>query len=160
MPRPRIYVETTIPSAYYTDRADPAMTARRDWTRRWWERAIVECELVSSDAVIYELERGKSEHVVSRVALLDRFELLQATSDVLRTAEMYITRKLMSLAPSEDALHLALASHYSCDVLATWNYRHLANANKFDQLRRINVLRGVPMPLITTPADLLGGNDG
>ncbi len=38
--KPRVYVETTVPSFYYEVRAEPEMVARRDWTRQWWSRAI------------------------------------------------------------------------------------------------------------------------
>lgn len=157
MPKPRVYVETTIPSAYYTDRKDPEMTKRGELTRRWWATAMDSCELVTSFAVMKELMRGRSRHVPARLLLLEGLPLLEITPGVSETMEAYIARKVMPANPSEDALHLALASHYSCDVLVTWNYRHLANATKFDHIRRINVQRGLSGPLITTPAVLLGG---
>jgi len=34
MAKPRIYVETTIPSFYFEERPAPDIVARRDWTRR------------------------------------------------------------------------------------------------------------------------------
>jgi hypothetical protein len=32
--KPRIYIETTIPSFYHEVRTAPDIVARRDWTRR------------------------------------------------------------------------------------------------------------------------------
>ena len=61
--------------------------------------------------------------------------------------------------PVGDALHLALASYYKCDFLLTWNCRHLANANKFDHIRRINTLLGLFVPALVTPLELLGEHD-
>jgi hypothetical protein len=61
-----------------------------------------------------------------------------------------------------DALHLthlALASYHKCDFLLTWNCRHLANANKFGYIRRVNTLLGLYVPLLVTPLELLGGID-
>lgn len=155
MPRQRIYVETTIPSAYFTSRSSPDMIARGEWTRRWWREAAASCELVSSAVVLRELRSGTSEHVSARLALIARLPLLDATPEVERASAIYIQRKLMPGGPSADALHLALASHYHCDVLATWNYRHLANANKIQHIRKVNAQLGLPVPLITTPRDLL-----
>lgn len=63
----------------------------------------------------------------------------------------------MPADPHEDALHLALASHHIFDVLVTWNFRHLANRNKFDRIRRINAELGLFVPAILTPDQLLGG---
>jgi predicted nucleic acid-binding protein len=159
MPKPRVYIETTIPSAYYTDRSDPVMVARRDWTRRWWEKAVMDCELVTSAVVQRELLDGRSGHVPARLALLRGVELVEVTSPVRVTARTYVLQKLMPANPPTDALHLALASHYKCDVLATWNYRHLANAHKFDRIRRLNVQLGLWVPVLTTPIHLLGEYD-
>jgi predicted nucleic acid-binding protein len=157
MTTPRIYVETTIPSAYYTSRPGAEMSEKRLCTRKWWSEAAQTCELVSSPVVFRELARGKSAHVPSRLALIMDLTLLPITAEAMATAEVYVRRKIMPADPYEDALHLALASHHNCGVLVTWNYRHLANGNKFNQIRRINAELGLPFPLITTPEQLSGG---
>ncbi len=41
-PKPRVYIETTIPSFYFEIRKEPEMVARRLWTRRWWDEEPVE----------------------------------------------------------------------------------------------------------------------
>lgn len=55
-----------------------------------------------------------------------------------------------------DALHLAVASFYQCHFLLTWNCKHLANANKFGHIQRINSMLGLYNPLLITPLELLG----
>lgn len=65
----------------------------------------------------------------------------------------------MPADPAGDALHLALASYHRCDFLVTWNCKHLANANKFGHIRRVNGLLGLFSPSLVTPLELLGGND-
>ena len=54
----RVYVETSIPSFYFEARSEPSMAARREWTRRWWNKSHEKCEMVTSEAVIEELSRG------------------------------------------------------------------------------------------------------
>ncbi len=63
----------------------------------------------------------------------------------------------MPADPSGDALHLALASYHECDFLLTWNCQHLANANKFQHIRIINVMLGLHVPSLVTPLELLAG---
>jgi predicted nucleic acid-binding protein len=157
MPTPRIYVETTIPSAYYTSRPGREMIEKRVSTRKWWSEAARTCELFSSPVVFRELARGSSKHVADRLALIMELRMLEVTAGAIETAEVYVSRRIMPADPFEDALHLALASHHECDLLVTWNYRHLANGNKFNQLRRINAELGLPFPLITSPEQLSGG---
>ncbi|MHB8767292.1 MAG: PIN domain-containing protein [Deferrisomatales bacterium] len=75
---------------------------------------------------------------------------------VAEIAEAYIAHRVMPRDPAGDALHLALASYHKCDFLLTWNCRHLANANKFAHVRRINVLLGLHVPMLVTPLELMG----
>ena len=82
------------------------------------------------------------------------------TEPVAEIVEAYITRKLMPNDPTGDALHLALASFHRGDVLATWNCRHLANASKFDHIRRVNGILGLMVPSLVTPLELLAENPG
>lgn len=44
--KPRVYVETTIPSYYYEVRKDPEAVAKRQWTREWWDSHRASYELV------------------------------------------------------------------------------------------------------------------
>jgi hypothetical protein len=49
--KPKVYIETSIPSFYYEARTEPDMVARRDWTREWWSYASDNYVLVTSLAV-------------------------------------------------------------------------------------------------------------
>ncbi len=148
MTRPRVYVETTIPSFYHEARTSPDVVARRDWTRQWWDGATDRYELVTSPAVLDEL------------ALVRDLPLLPVEPAILEIVQSYIQYKLMPADPGGDAMHLALASYHKCDFLVTWNCQHLANANKFGHIRRVNAMLGLFVPALVTPLELLGGEDG
>ena len=80
--------------------------------------------------------------------------------DVRSAAEMVArrnwTRRWFDAArQSGDALHLAAASYHRCDFLVTWNCEHLANANKFGHIRRINTMLVIGCPMLITPLELL-----
>jgi predicted nucleic acid-binding protein len=158
MPKPRIYLDTTVPSAYHTARTDPDSLDRRDVTREWWSLARYSCELLISGAVLKELSGGRPERAALRLALVRDLEELPSESEIEQTARLYIREKLMPADINGDAMHLALASHHQCQVLATWNYRHLANRNKLDRIRRLNEELGISVPRILTPQALKEGN--
>lgn len=155
----RVYIETTIPSFYYTLRADVESVARMHWTRQWWVEYAPQSELFSSPAVVLELQQGSSEKTPERLALIADLELLDITDDVERIVATYIERRVMPDDPGGDALHLALASHYEMDVLLTWNCRHLANPNEVGHIRAVNRELGLQTPLVTTPLNYVGGDD-
>jgi predicted nucleic acid-binding protein len=155
MPKPRVYVETTIPNFYYDRRTDPAVVSRRQWTREWWLGAASDYELVTGAPVLGELLAGITSRVALRIGLLSGLPLLIPNMAVDETVSVYLRNKLMPAKPVEDALHLALASHEACDFIVTWNCKHLANPNKAMHIERINSRLGLHVPAIVTPQDLL-----
>jgi hypothetical protein len=159
MVQPLVYIETTIPSFYHEVRTSPDIVARRDWTRRWWDMERDRYQLVTSEAVLDELEGGIPEHAETRLGLVAAIPLLPIEPGIAEIVTAYIRHQLMPADPGGDALHLALASYHKCDFLLTWNCLHLANANKFGHIRRVNTMLGLFIPTIVTPLELLGGID-
>lgn len=157
--RQRVYIETTIPSFYHTMRTDAESVARMHWTRLWWSTHADSSELLSSAAVVAELQRGVGDQVQARLALLKNVELLEISNEVREIVRIYVQRLVMPNNPTGDALHLALASHYRVDVLLTWNCQHLANPNKMEHIRLVNYELGLPMPVLTTPLNYVGGGE-
>jgi len=150
------YIETTIPSFYHEVRAQPDMIARRDWTRRWFDAAVKTDRIVTSAAVLSELENGNFPSREQSIRLLDDLELLAIDHAISEIVDAYAKHKLMPKDPFGDALHLALASDHRCDFLVTWNCQHLANAKKFGHIRRVNGILGLFVPELVTPMELLG----
>lgn len=105
--KPRIYVETTVPSFYHEVRDEPEMVARREWTREWWSRAKVDCELVTSVPVIDELERGEFPQREECLRLIAPLPLLAVEPAILEIVQTYIGGRVMPQNPVGDALHLA-----------------------------------------------------
>jgi predicted nucleic acid-binding protein len=155
MPKPRAYVETTIPSFYYDYRDSPAVILRREVTRTWWTTAAERYALVTSTIVTAELAAATSDRVPPRLALLAQMPTLEFVPPVAEIVRHYLQHKLMPTKPVDDAVHLALASYYRCDLIVTWNCRHLANPNKAGHIRKINMGLGIAVPRLVTPQELL-----
>ena len=152
--RKRIYIETSIPSFYYETRESPEMVARREWTREWWE-AREEHELVTSDAVFYELERGDYPSRTDALDLLSGVPVVEVADEIADIVKTYTEHHVMPVDPLGDALHLALASFHKCDFLLTWNCRNLANPSKFGHIRITNNMLGLFVPELVTRYQLL-----
>lgn len=151
-----IYVETTIPSFYTEKRKGVEIEARRKWTREWWAKPKIDHKLVTSVIAIDELEKiPDTARRTESIELLRGLEELDYTAEVEEIAAVYLQHKLMPAEAFGDADHLALASFYNCDMLVTWNCKHLANANKTGHIRRVNALLGLRTPLLVTPLELL-----
>lgn len=153
--KPRVYIETTIPSYYFEIRNDPESVTKKQWTKEWWDRYSRNYELVISAAVMDELERGEHPSKKETLELVQNLPLLEVNDEIETIVSEYVRHKLMPRDPGGDALHLALASHYHCHFLLTWNCRNLANANKFEHIRHVNTLLGLFVPTLTTPYELM-----
>lgn len=150
------YIETSIPSFYYTGRTDPRSIARQEWTRQWWSRYENEFQLHTSLAVTVELEQSELEKLkAQRISLISELPMLEITTEVREIAKIYVEKLLMPQDADGDALHLALTSYYGLNVLLTWNCRHLANPNKFGHIAAVNNELGLTVPLLTTPLNYL-----
>jgi hypothetical protein len=154
-----IYVETTIPSFYFERRRGVELQARRNWTRRWWDSPRPDEERVTSFVVIEELEAIPGAKRAECLALIEPLPLLEYTREVAEVVRVYLENRLMPRDALGDADHLALASFHKCDMLVTWNCRHLANANKFGHIHRVNALLGLATPALVTPLELLHFSD-
>jgi hypothetical protein len=97
-------------------------------------------------------KREKCMRLISGLPVLDYDDI----ADEIVAA--YIRHRLMPDEDMGDAAHLALASFHKCDFLVTWNCRNIANANKFDHIRRVNGMLGLFTPKLVTPLQLLEGD--
>jgi hypothetical protein len=150
-----VYIETTIPSYYHERRTDPETAVRRNWTQHWWDFKRQDFRLFTSEAVIRELEDGDYPTKTDALSLLANVPVLAIETPIIEIVETYLRHRVMPADPAGDALHLAIASFYNCDFLLTWNCKHLANANKFAHIRRVNVMLGLYVPAMVTPLEFL-----
>ena len=157
MMRESVYIETSIFSFYYDQRPAPAVVAMREWTCEWWDNRRHRYEISTSTAVLAELETGALPHRDDALAMALTLPAIPVEDEITEAVEVYIKHQVMPNDPLGDALHLALASFHKFDYLLTWNCQHLANANKFAHIRRVNALLGLHVPDLVTPLELLGG---
>lgn len=155
-PKPTVYLETTIPS-YLTARAsrDLLIAGHQKVTGDWWRESRHAYDLLVSDVVVTEISQGDPAAANERLDKVRGLPQLVTTPVVRAVAEEYI--KLLRLPPDAfpDAFHLALSVVNAVDYLLTWNCRHLANARVMRTITRENATRGLAVPLIVTPEELL-----
>ncbi len=151
-----VYIETSIFSFYHDDRLSPDVVAMREWTRQWWDGRRHQYDIVTSTAVLAELDIGSLPHREKAFKMAQGLPVVPIDTGTEEVVKVYIRHKVMPEDPVGDPLHLALASMHKCDYLLTWNCNHLANANKFGHIHRVNALLGLHTPILTTPLELLG----
>jgi hypothetical protein len=154
--KPRVYLETTIPSylAAWTSR-DLVMAAHQQTTREWWETRRTEFDLFISQFVIDEANLGDPDAARRRMEVLSGISLLDPTEDTFNVADAIMAHVPLPRKAATDSLHIATAAVNGMDYLLTWNCTHLANAEFREGIEAVCPGFGFEPPIICTPEELL-----
>lgn len=157
--KPRVYLETTIPS-YLTARPtrDLIRSAHQQVTREWWDRRD-RFDLFVSQLVLRECGGGDPTAAAARLAALDGIPLLEQPSEVAALSDALIERVPLPERAAADAVHIATAAVNGMDYLLTWNCTHIANAALRSRIEAVCRDAGHEPPVICTPAELLSGEE-
>jgi hypothetical protein len=158
--KPKLYLETTIPS-YLAGRpsCDLIVAGHQQITREWWETRRENFDLYASELVLIELRAGDPQIASRRLEFMAGVPLLEISGEILELAEELIVDGPVPRKAGRDATHIATASVYGCDYLLTWNCRHIANAELLRSIERIVDSHGYELPNLCTPEQLMGSDD-
>ena len=107
--------------------------------------------------VVREISMGDSVKVIQRLEVIDGLPVLALTNEALELADLFMATKALPASMRTDAIHLALAAAAKVDYLMTWNCKHLANAQILKRLEKDALRRGVYLPRVCTPLELMEG---
>ncbi|MFY7905639.1 MAG: type II toxin-antitoxin system VapC family toxin [Burkholderiaceae bacterium] len=151
--KPRVYIETSVVSFLCgrLNTKDKLSRQLQEHTRQWWPLAKRRYQLVISDFVVDEASRGAPAAAQERLAALEGLPFIefdaQAASEL---ASELIRAGALPAKARYDALHLACCACAGIELLATWNFRHLANASKLLQAYAVCENMGYKPPNIVT----------
>ncbi len=77
------------------------------------------------------------------------------TPESLQLQAAYLTAGIVSDKSAEDALHVALATVTLCDILVSWNFKHIVHVDKGPKYNGVNAVRGYRDLAIHSPAEVI-----
>lgn len=84
-----------------------------------------------SDLTLQELEMARIEIRNKPMEIPEQNRIAIGINDeAIKLAETYISEGALTNKSFNDALHIALATLYNCDVLASWNFKHIVNLDR------------------------------
>src|SRR2546425_9484285 len=109
--KPKVYLETTIPS-YLTARPsrDLITAAHQQITREWWDTRRQDFDLFISQMVLDEASTGDQEAAARRVEILAPLPLLDPGEQGADLAQALIEHVPLPESAAADALHIALCT--------------------------------------------------
>jgi len=159
MPKPTIYLDTSVINFLYADDAPEKKEITVDFFDNFVKLSIYDTYV--TEYVIKEIDKTLSED--RRKLLLKVIEdypikVLQSPSlsEIDELAVAYLNQGILPEKNFFDALHVAFCSIEKIDYLVSWNYRHLANINKERRFSAKNYEMGYIHPFrIVTPTELI-----
>ena len=154
--KPRVYLETTIPS-YLAARPsrDTVIAGHQQTTHEWWATCHGRFDLHISQFVLDEVGAGDPEAARLRLEVLRGLPELPATEPAFALAGALLSEGAVPEKARTDAAHIAVAAVHGMDFLVTWNCRHIANAEMEPHIREVCLRHGWHCPVICTPEQLL-----
>jgi hypothetical protein len=155
----KVYIETSVIS-YLTARPSKTIlgAAHQQLTCAWWEKRFA-YELFISQSVLQECAAGDPNAAAKRLAALDDLSILAITEEMIVLAEDLIAQRLIPAKAIEDTLHISISTLHHMDFLLTWNCRHIANPIIQEGIAESLQRKGLFLPMICTPEELLGDPD-
>lgn len=112
-------------------------------------------QLVTSSLVADEVIRAP-EHVQDFYDQWLHFaEIIKVDNvDAVRLARAYLDAGIITMKYHGDSMHVAYATIAGCQLIVSWNFRHIVNYYKVPRYNAINVLHGYGPIAIYSPLEV------
>jgi len=154
MKKLKIYLDTSIIS--YLDQQD-APEKMTETLKFWGKIQAGEFEVFTSSVAIEELGRCYDEKLFRLKNYLSNinFTLLEKSDEVNELAKLYVSANVLTQKSFDDCLHIAYACVYNCDMVVSWNFKHIVNYKTISGVKSVNATAGYKEMLIYTPTMLI-----
>jgi predicted nucleic acid-binding protein len=154
--RESIYLDTSVPSAYF----DTRWPGRMQMTRQFWDQVLPGYERMASELTFIEILNTKDAVRRAEIyTLVTDLSALPLSKEVERLADSIVLANLVPPKKREDALHLACAVVNGADYVVSWNFEHMVQVKTQKRLPVLCAQAGYfRHPLIVSPQSFLGGS--
>ena len=154
----KVYLDTSIIS--HLDAPDTP-DKMQDTISLWEAIKANKFEIYISDVTMRELGRcpePKRSMMIEHLAEIQYVDLVECGHS---TELSHLYCEIGGLPPKskDDALHIAIASVGDCDVILSWNFKHIVNIRAMTAVENVNFNKRYKNIRILSPSMLLEGDD-
>jgi predicted nucleic acid-binding protein len=157
MKKLKVYFETSAIS--YLDQ--PERGEQHTDSHKLWEKVKAEeFEAFISPVVVEEIGRCSEpkRSILMEYLRSNLCTMLQENDEVAELAATYIEAEILREKNFDDCQHIAYACVYNCDIIVSWNFRHMVNHRTISGVKSVNALAGYREMLIYSPTMLIEGD--
>lgn len=152
----KIYLDTSV-IGYLDQHDDPDLM---DETHKLWNQIKDGLyDVVLSDVAIAEIDachEEKRDILFDYLSEID-YSIIEVDEKTLDIAERFINLGVLRRKSIDDCQHIAAAITSGCDVIVSWNFKHIVNHKTIMGVKAVTALEGYNDVMIYTPSILIGG---
>jgi len=154
----KIYLDTSVIS-YLLQTDAPERMVR---TLQLWEKFKTDVyDIYLSQVTLTEISRcdeNKLNFLLEKLTEI-KYTTLVLNEDVYKLASEVIETGILTQKSYDDCTHIAVAVLNNCDIIVSWNFKHMVNIKTIKGIRTITNLKGYNSIEIITPETLLEMED-
>ena len=154
----KIYLDTSVISCLQAPETPERMA---DTLCLWKDIKADIYDVVISDVTIDEIndcpepKRSFMLNELKKIPLL----VIEAERKVEELSQEFIRLGILKEKNIDDCMHIATALLAKCDIIVSWNFKHIVNDKTIEGVKIISKIRGFDGIKIYCPSILTGGND-
>ena len=111
--------------------------------------AVVKAEISSAPETV----QGLFNQVLAKAGIVE------VTQEVLALREAYLNAGVVTPKSTDDATHVALATISGCQMIVSWNFKHIVHFEKIPKYNAVNALNGYGSINIFSPPQVIEYDD-
>jgi predicted nucleic acid-binding protein len=115
--------------------------------------------LVTSAVVQLEISSAPQQVQEFFSMMTANAEIIELTQQVLELRQAYLEAKIVTPKSTNDATHVALASISHCDMIVSWNFKHIVHFEKIPKYNAVNTIKGYGQLAIFSPSEVIEYDD-
>ena len=145
----KIYADTSIFGGVFdTEFSDPS--------RQFFDEVDAgRFELVTSAVVEAEIEPSPEKIQLFFAKYAEVANIASINEEALELQSSYIQSGVVGEKSLDDALHVAIATISGCDLIVSWNFKHIVHFDKIPKYNAVNVINGYGHIGIYSPLEVI-----
>lgn len=158
MQKLKVYLDTSIISYLYQTDAPEKMQNTLDLWELFKNNVY---EVYISDIVIREISGCSEEKLKILLDYLDQidYNIIETDEYTIELAGKFIDFGILKQKSFDDCQHIAAAIIAGCDVITSWNFKHIVNVKTARGVKVITTLEGYKDLLVYPPSVLIESED-
>ncbi len=149
MHKRRVYVDTSVFGGVFDKEFEVPSHKFFELVRR--ERFV----LVVSPILHAEIEFAPPNVRKFFNEMLSFAEELEVSEEALVLSHAYLKQNVIPESCADDALHVALATASGCEMIVSWNFKHIVHFQRIPLYNAINLMRGYREIGIFSPQEVM-----